>query len=116
MLRPGQSRPRHPGRSCLRRRRSTPGSWRSNVKDGSVAWEQTLDDWQKAYSSTGAPLVVGDMVIAGVGGAEYRRARLRPGAQCRETGEPLWTTNMIPGPGEPGNETWPGDTWKTGGG
>ena len=22
---------------------------------------------------------------------------------------------MIPGPGEPGNETWPGETWKTGG-
>jgi len=23
---------------------------------------------------------------------------------------------MIPGPGEPGNDTWPGETWKTGGG
>ena len=31
------------------------------------------------------------------------------------TGEPAWKTFMIPGPGEPGNETWPGETWKTGG-
>ena len=32
------------------------------------------------------------------------------------TGEHRWTTYTIPGPGEPGNETWPGDTWKNGGG
>jgi alcohol dehydrogenase (cytochrome c) len=32
------------------------------------------------------------------------------------TGEPAWKTYTIPGPGEPGNETWPGETWKTGGG
>jgi alcohol dehydrogenase (cytochrome c) len=32
-----------------------------------------------------------------------------------ETGEPAWKTFVIPGPGEPGNETWPGETWKTGG-
>jgi alcohol dehydrogenase (cytochrome c) len=33
-----------------------------NTKDGSVAWERRLEDWKKAYSSTGAPLVVGDLV------------------------------------------------------
>lgn len=33
-------------------------------------WEQELEDWQKANSSTGAPLIVGDLVIAGIGGAE----------------------------------------------
>ena len=31
------------------------------------------------------------------------------------TGELRWTTYTIPGPGEPGNETWPGDTWRNGG-
>src|SRR3954469_10059027 len=31
-------------------------------KTGTVAWQQTIDDWHKAYSSTGAPLVVGDKV------------------------------------------------------
>jgi alcohol dehydrogenase (cytochrome c) len=32
-----------------------------------------------------------------------------------ETGESVWKTYTIPGPGEPGNDTWAGDTWKTGG-
>lgn len=33
-----------------------------------------------------------------------------------KTGKQLWTFNTIPSPGEFGNETWPGDTWKRGGG
>ncbi len=85
-----------------------------NIKDGSVAWEQKLEDWQKAYTSTGAPLVVGDLVISGIGGAEYG-VRGFVQAFKAATGEPVWKTFVIPGPGEPGNDTWPGDTWKTGG-
>ena len=26
----------------------------------------------------------------------------------------VWKTHTVPGPGEPGHDTWPGDTWKTG--
>lgn len=85
-----------------------------NVKDGTVAWEQRLEDWKAAYSSTGAPLVVGDLVITGIAGAEYG-VRGFVQAFKAETGEPAWKTFVIPGPGEPGNETWPGETWKTGG-
>ena len=84
------------------------------TKDGSVAWEQKLEDWNKAYASTGAPLVVGDLVITGIAGAEYG-VRGFVQAFKAATGEPVWKTFMIPGPGEPGNETWPGETWKTGG-
>jgi len=32
------------------------------------------------------------------------------------TGERLWRWDAIPKPGEPGSETWAGDSWKTGGG
>ena len=34
------------------------------------------------------------------------------------TGSRLWRTHTIPGPGEPGHDTWggPGDAWRTGGG
>ena len=32
------------------------------------------------------------------------------------TGAIAWTTHTVPAPGEPGADTWPGDTWKTGGG
>ena len=36
-----------------------------------MVWEQTIDDWKKAVTATGAPLVVGDKVIVGIAGAEY---------------------------------------------
>ena len=37
-------------------------------------------------------------------------------AYSADTGREVWKFNTIPGPGEPGNETWAGDTWKHGGG
>ena len=84
-------------------------------KDGSVAWEQKLQNWKDGYSATGAPLVVGDKVIAGIAGGEYGvRGFLQ--AYDTETGKLLWTTYTIPAPGEPGSDTWTGDTWKHGGG
>ncbi len=85
-----------------------------NIKDGSVAWEKKIDEWQNAYASTGAPLVVKGKVIVGIAGAEYGvRGYVR--AYDAETGTELWTRHTIPGPGEPDHDTWPGDTWKTGG-
>ena len=33
-----------------------------------------------------------------------------------KTGKSNWTWNAIPKPGEPGNETWAGDSWRNGGG
>ena len=42
----------------------------------------------------------------------HSRLRCRPDAQ---TGDEVWKTYTIPAPGEPGSESWPGDTWKTGG-
>jgi alcohol dehydrogenase (cytochrome c) len=85
-----------------------------NIKDGSVAWEQKVDEWKNGYASTGAPLIVKDMVITGIAGAEYGvRGYVR--AYDAVTGKELWTRHTIPAPGEPGSDTWPGETWKTGG-
>lgn len=85
-----------------------------NMADGSVAWEQVIDDWKKAYTATGAPLVIEDKVITGIAGAEYGvRGYIK--AYHVDTGDLLWTSYTIPGPGEPGNDSWPDDTWKTGG-
>ena len=82
---------------------------------GEVVWEKVFGDWKASYVSTGAPLVVKDKVIVGHAGAEYGvRGYLK--AFNAVSGEELWTTFMIPGPGESGNDSWPGDTWKTGGG
>lgn len=85
-----------------------------NRADGSVAWEQKIDDWKKAVTATGAPLVIRDHVIVGIGGAEYG-VRGYVKSYDAKSGALEWTAYMIPGPGEPGNESWPGETWKTGG-
>jgi len=54
-------------------------------------------------------------VITGIAGGEYA-TRGFIDAYDAATGKRLWRFNAIPGPGEPGNETWKGDSWKTGGG
>jgi alcohol dehydrogenase (cytochrome c) len=82
---------------------------------GTVAWETKVIDWQQGYSITGAPLVVKDMVLTGVAGGEFGIRGFVKAFDVR-TGALRWTAYTIPGPGEPGNETWPGDTWKNGGG
>ena len=83
--------------------------------NGKVVWDKTIDDWNKGLTETGAPLVVKDHVIVGISGGEYGvRGYLK--AYDSKSGDLQWTTYTVPGPGEPGNETWPGDTWKTGGG
>ena len=86
-----------------------------NKDTGAVVWDAQVVDWTQGYSITGAPLVVKDMVLTGVAGGEFGiRGFVK--AFDAKTGELRWTAYTIPGPGEPGNETWPGDTWKNGGG
>jgi len=82
---------------------------------GNIVWDQTLEDYLTGAVSTLAPLVAGGNVMVGVSGGEYG-VRGFVAAYDADTGERAWKTYTIPGPGEPGNETWPGDTWQTGGG
>jgi alcohol dehydrogenase (cytochrome c) len=82
---------------------------------GQVAWEKAIDDWKRGVSATGAPMIVKDKVVVGVAGGEYGvRGYIR--AYSAKSGEAAWTTYTVPEPGQPGSDTWPGDTWKTGGG
>lgn len=82
---------------------------------GAVAWTRVLGDWQAGITATGAPYVVKGMVIAGIAGGEYGvRGYIK--AFDAASGAPRWTTYTIPGPGEAGNDSWPGETWKVGGG
>jgi alcohol dehydrogenase (cytochrome c) len=82
---------------------------------GKVVWENTIGNWKEGVTSTGVPVVIRNHVIAGIAGAEYGVRGFIKSFHAK-TGELEWTTYTIPGPGEPGNDTWPGDTWKTGGG
>ena len=81
---------------------------------GEVVWETAVADYRTGYYMTIAPLVASGKVMVGASGGE-RGIRGFVAAFDPETGEEVWRTHMIPGPGEPGNETWPGDTWQTGG-
>src|SRR5262245_24900429 len=64
---------------------------------------------------TVAPLVVKDKVILGPAGGEFGIRSFLAAFDIR-TGRELWRFKLIPEPGEPGNETWGGDSWKTGAG
>jgi alcohol dehydrogenase (cytochrome c) len=66
------------------------------------------------YAMTLAPLVVKNKVIVGVGGGEGR-TRGFVAAFDASTGKESWRFNTIPGPGEPGHNSWAGDSWKIGG-
>ena len=48
-----------------------------DARAGNVLWETTFDDFQKGYSGTVAPLVVKNMVMVGIAGAEFGIARIR---------------------------------------
>ncbi len=81
---------------------------------GSILWNVEVGGAASGFSITSAPLIVKDMVITGVGGGEYG-VRGYLDAYDAETGERRWRFYTIPGAGEPGNETWGGDSWKYGG-
>jgi alcohol dehydrogenase (cytochrome c) len=81
---------------------------------GELVWERAVEDYKLGYYMTLAPLVAKGKVMVGVSGGELG---IRGFVQAldAETGEPAWKTFTIPGPGEPGHETWPGESWRTGG-
>ena len=82
---------------------------------GIQLWDAEVGDNRESFSVTGAPLVVKDMVLIGVGGGEFG-IRGYVDAYDVNTGELRWRWYTTPAEGEPGNETWEGDSWKTGGG
>jgi quinohemoprotein ethanol dehydrogenase len=83
---------------------------------GKIAWSVQAERWQENFSITAAPLYVNDMVIIGFAGGD-RGTRGRVKAYDAKDGRLIWTFYTIPGPGQPGHDTWPkdNDAWKYGG-
>jgi len=85
-----------------------------DAKSGKAIWNKTLIDWKKGQQLNVAPLVIKDKVILGPATNEY-------GVNCWvaaydvRTGSEVWRFKTVPEPGEPGHETWPGDSWQHGG-
>jgi PQQ-dependent dehydrogenase (methanol/ethanol family) len=82
---------------------------------GSLVWEVTMPDEAQRYGSTVAPLIVKDMVVAGVSGGDWG-IRGFIAAYKADTGERVWRFWTIPRNGEPGAETWKGKDPEFGGG
>jgi alcohol dehydrogenase (cytochrome c) len=88
---------------------------------GERLWDVEMADWRQNYGATSAPLTVGGLVISGIsGGDEGVRGFLA--AYDQVSGRETWRFWTVPGPGEPGSETWRGrdiehgcaSTWLTG--
>ena len=87
-----------------------------SATDGKVLWRTKVADYKMGFSITGAPLVVGNVVMTGISGGEYNTRGFIRGHDLK-TGAVLWTRYTTTGPGEKGFETWGGmPNWQTGGG
>jgi PQQ-dependent dehydrogenase (methanol/ethanol family) len=86
-----------------------------DAKTGKELWKTQVVDYTQGSVITSPPTVVKNLVITGFGGGEYG-ARGFIGAYDQDSGKEVWRVWTIPGPGEPGNETWKDDSWKLGGG
>jgi alcohol dehydrogenase (cytochrome c) len=84
-------------------------------RSGNLLWDVAYAEGNHNYGATSAPLVVKDKVIVGTSGGDDG-VRGFVAAFDAATGKLAWKFWTIPGPGEPGSESWPGDLYKRGGG
>ena len=92
-----------------------------DAKTGNVIWDVAVDDYTKGYSITLAPLAVDGKVFVGVTSGECGLNGWVDAFDAA-TGEKLWRFWTVPLEGQPGRETWAGNsadfggapTWLTG--
>ncbi len=94
-----------------------PDGWLVSLgaKNGKERWRKKVADEKLQYFTTGAPVIVGNHVLVGVGGD----AMDVPGyleSRDPETGDPQWRWNSEPKAGEPEAQTWPDEASRTHGG
>lgn len=85
-----------------------------DVRSGHLLWDVAYAQGNKNYGATSAPLVVKDKVLVGTSGGDDG-VRGFVAAFDAESGKESWRFWTIPGPGEFGNESWPGDMYLRGG-
>ena len=86
-----------------------------DAKTGKVVWSKPVSDWKALHYMTLAPLAAKGKIMVGSSGGETG-VRGFVAAFDAETGAEAWRTYTVPAPNEPGGDTWPGETYKNGGG
>ncbi len=85
-----------------------------DARSGNLLWDVAYAEGNKNYGATSAPLVVKNKVLVGTSGGDDG-VRGFIAAFDPETGKEAWRHWTIPGPGEPGSDSWPGDAYLHGG-
>ncbi len=85
-----------------------------DAETGKLLWDVVIADYHQGYSMTAAPMALGKYIITGVAGGDFA-TRGFVAAYDSETGAQRWRFKAIPEPGEPGHDSWAGDSWRTGG-
>jgi quinohemoprotein ethanol dehydrogenase len=78
-------------------------------KTGKTLWTRQVVQWQKGQTVTGAPLYMDGKIYIGVVGADYGTRGFLEAFDAK-TGKSLWRFYTIPGPHDPGGDTWPAGT------
>ena len=86
-----------------------------DAETGAKRWETKVADNGVGHSITMAPLAIEGKIVVGISGGE---AGIRGfvDAYNAKTGARAWRTYTVPAAGEPGVDTWQGDSWKNGAG
>ncbi len=85
-----------------------------DARSGHLLWDVGYVSGNKNYGATSAPLVVRDKVLVGTSGGDDG-VRGFVAAFDALSGKECWRFWTIPGPGEFGSTSWPGDTYLRGG-
>ena len=85
-----------------------------DARTGEVVFDIEVADYLAGYYMTLAPLAVEGRILIGVSGGEFGVRGFIQAFDATD-GTALWKTYTVPGPGEPGFETWSEQSWKRGG-
>lgn len=85
-----------------------------DARSGHLLWNVEVADVAGSYAITHSPAIIKDMVVVGTAGGDLGTRGMIT-AYDAKTGKQRWRFYTIPGPGEPGHDSWSGESWKTGG-
>jgi alcohol dehydrogenase (cytochrome c) len=91
-----------------------------NAETGKKVWDKvTVDDTANSFYTMAPvpyhdPHTNRDMLLLGVSDGDWG-GNGNISAYDPKTGDVIWRWDTIPGPGQPGHDSWSGDSWKRGG-